>query len=120
MPRDLREVEPEQVAGDQLGEEALGRRDPDLRPGVGVDHRVGLARDRRAVGVADRQHLGPLLPGVPDRHQGVGGLAGLADRDHQRGRGSGSGRGSGTRGRARPRTGSGSSARWRTSRPSPA
>ena len=33
---------------------------------------------------------------VPDRLQGVGGLAGLADRDDQRGAGRGSGRGSGT------------------------
>ncbi len=79
----LREVEREQVAGHQLGHEALGRRDADLGAGVGVDDRVGLARDRRAVGVADREHLGALRAGVPDRHQGVGGLAGLADRDHQ-------------------------------------
>ena len=27
--------------------------------------------------------LDALLAGVPDRHQGVGGLAGLADRDDQ-------------------------------------
>ena len=80
----LREVEPEQVAGHQLGQEALGRGDADLGAGVGVDHRVGLARDRRAVGVADREHLGALPPGVADRHQRVGGLARLADRDHQR------------------------------------
>ena len=84
---DLREVEREEVAGDQLGQEALGRGDPDLRAGVGVDDAVGLARDRRAVGVADRQHLRALLAGVADRLQGVGGLAGLADRDDQRGRG---------------------------------
>ena len=87
VPRalDLGEVEREQVAGDQLGQEALGRRDADLGAGVGVDHRVGLARDGRAVGVADRQHPRPLRPGVPDRLQRVGGLAGLADRHHQRG-----------------------------------
>ena len=84
---DLRQVEPEQVAGDELGGEALRRGDPDLRAGVGVDHRVGLARDRGAVGVADREHLGALLAGVPDRHQRVGGLAGLADRHHQGGPG---------------------------------
>ena len=34
-------------------------------------HRVGLARDGRAVGVADGQHAGTLLAGVPQRHQGV-------------------------------------------------
>ncbi len=79
----LREVEAQQVAGHQLGDEALGRRDADLGAGVGVDHRVGLARDRRAVGVADRQHPRALRARVPDRHQGVGGLARLADRDDQ-------------------------------------
>ena len=83
-PLDLREVERQQVAGDQLGQEALGRRDPDLGTGVGVDDRVGLARDRRAVGVADGEHPRPLRPGVPDRLQGVGGLPRLADRDDER------------------------------------
>ena len=86
VPRalDLGEVERQQVAGDQLGQEALGRGDADLGTGVGVDHRVGLARDGRAVGVADRQHPRPLGARVPDRLQRVGGLPGLADRDHQR------------------------------------
>ena len=71
------------MGGDDLGEERLGRGDGDLRPGVGVDDRVRLARDRRAVGVADREHLRALLPGVAECHQGVHGLAALADRDHQ-------------------------------------
>ncbi len=53
-------------------------------PGAGVEHRVALARDLAAVGVADRQHLGLLLLGVPHRFERVGGLAGLRDRDHQR------------------------------------
>ena len=52
--------------------------------GAGVEHRVAFARDLAAVGVADRQHLGLLLLGVPHRFQRVGGLAGLRDRDHQR------------------------------------
>ncbi|MPM15727.1 hypothetical protein SDC9_62099 [bioreactor metagenome] len=85
-PLDLRQVETEQVAGGQLGGEALRRGDADLRAGVGVDHRVGLARDGRTVGVADGQHPGVLFAGVPDGHQGVGGLAGLGDRHHQGGR----------------------------------
>ncbi len=86
VPRALHlgEVEREQVAGHQLGQEALGRGDADLRAGVGVDHRVGLARDGGAVGVADGEHPGPLRAGVPDRLQRVRGLAGLADRHHQR------------------------------------
>ncbi len=69
-----------------MGEEALGGSDADLRPGVGVDHRVRLARDGGPVGVADRQHPGALLAGVPDGHQGVCGLPGLADGHDQGGR----------------------------------
>ena len=80
----LRQRQADQLDGGDLGQERLGRGDADLGAGVGVEHRVGLARDLRAVGVADREHLGPLLPGVPHRLQGVGRLAGLADRDHQR------------------------------------
>ena len=79
----LGEIERQQVAGHELGQEALGRGDADLRAGVGVHHRIGLPRDGRAVGVADRQHPGALGAGVPHRLQGVCGLAGLADRHHQ-------------------------------------
>ena len=81
---DLRDVQREEVAGDDLRQESLGRGDRDLRAGVRVEHGIGLARDRRAVGVADRQHPGALLAGVTDRHQGVHRLAGLADRDDER------------------------------------
>ncbi len=81
----LGQVQPDEVAGDELGQERLGGGDRDLRPGVGVEHGVGLARDGRAVGVADGQHPGPLLLGVAQRHQRVHGLAGLGDRDDQRG-----------------------------------
>ena len=80
----LRQREPDQVVGRDLGEERLGGGDADLRAGVRVEHGVGLARDLRAVGVAHGEHPGPLPAGVPDGLQGVGGLAGLADRDDQR------------------------------------
>src|ERR1039457_2595291 len=52
----LGQVEPDQVAADKLGEERLGGRDGDLRASVRVDHRVTLARDGRAVHVADAEH----------------------------------------------------------------
>ena len=80
----LRQRQADQLDRGDLGEERLGRRDPDLGAGVRVEHGIGLARDLRAVGVADGQHLGPLVAGVPHRLERVGGLAGLADRDDQR------------------------------------
>ena len=80
----LGEEQPDEVAGDDLAEERLGRGDGDLGAGVRVEHGVGLARDGRAVGVADGQDAGPLLPRVAQRHQRVHRLAGLADDDDQR------------------------------------
>ena len=57
----LGEVERHQVDRDQLGEEGLGGGDRDLGPGVGVEHRVGLARDGRAVDVGDGEDPRALL-----------------------------------------------------------
>ena len=85
MPRFCASARPDEVAGDDLAGERLRRGDPDLRAGVGVEHRVGLAGDLGAVGVADRQHAGLLLAGVADRLEGVRGLAGLGDRDDEGG-----------------------------------
>ena len=79
----LSQIEAEHIAGDQLSDQALGGGHGDLRASMGVDHGVGLTRDRGAVGIADRQYLGALLTGIPDRHQSVCGLTRLADRDHQ-------------------------------------
>ena len=79
----LRQRQPDQVVGGELGQERLGGGDTDLGPGVRVQHRVGFPRDLRAVGVADGEHPGPLPAGVPDGLQGVRGLPGLADRDDQ-------------------------------------
>ena len=101
----LREVEAEQVERGHLGDERLRRRDGDLGAGVDVEHRIRLARDGRALRVADRQRAGALLFGVLDRHQGVHGLARLADRDDEGASASAPGRGSGTRATARPSTG---------------
>ena len=52
---------------------------------MGVDDGVGLARNRRTIGIANRDDLGMLFTGVPNGHEGVGGLAGLGDR-HDQGR----------------------------------
>ena len=75
----LGQVEPQQVAGGDLGEEGLGGGHGDLRTGVGVEDGVGLAGDGRAVGVDDGQDLAALLAGVTHGLDGVHGLAGLGD-----------------------------------------
>ena len=80
----LRERKSDKVIGRDLGQERLGRRHTDLRPGAGVEHRVAFARDLAAVGVADGQHLGLLLLGVPHCLQRVGGLTRLRDGDDER------------------------------------
>ena len=79
----LGEIEAEDVAGGDLREERLGRGNGDLGPGVGVEDGVGLARDGRAVRVADAQGEGAELASVLDGHERVHGLAGLADRDDE-------------------------------------
>ena len=81
---DTADVQGEQVQRGDLGDERLGRGDRDLGAGVRVDDRVGLARDRRALRVADRQRARAALAGVLDGHERVHGLAGLADRDDER------------------------------------
>ena len=57
----LAEIHREQVEGDDLRRERLGRGDADLRPGMGVDGAVGLARGHAADHVADRDAQGALL-----------------------------------------------------------
>ena len=78
------DVQPEQVQRGDLRDERLRRGDRDLGPGVRVDDRVGLARDRRALRVADRQGARAALARVLDGHERVHGLARLADRDDER------------------------------------
>ena len=47
VPRACASARPDQVVRRHLREERLGRRDPDLGPGVGVQHGVGLPGDLR-------------------------------------------------------------------------
>eukprot|EP01135_Chromosphaera_perkinsii_P008173 Nk52_evm1s1172 gene=Nk52_evmTU1s1172 len=80
----LGQEQSQQVAGGDLTEVRLGRGHRDLGADVQVQRGIGLARDGRAAGVADRDDLRALLAGVADRHQGVHGLARLGDRHDQR------------------------------------
>ena len=66
-----------------LREEGLGGGHADLRAGVGVEHRVGFARDLGTVGITHRQHPRSLGLGVAHGLQGVGGLTGLGDGDDE-------------------------------------
>ena len=81
---DAADVQAEQVQRGDLRDERLGRGDRDLGAGVRVDDRVGLARDRGALRVADRERARAALARVLDGHERVHGLAGLADRDDER------------------------------------
>ncbi len=84
VPRACASARPDEVVRRDLRKERLRGRHADLGPGAGVEHRIALARDLAAIGVADRQHLGLLLLGVPDGLQRVGGLTGLRDGDDER------------------------------------
>ena len=66
----------------ELAREGLGRRDADLRPAARQDHGVGLARERAARDVADREHgrTGPARGA--HRAERVGRLARLRHGDH--------------------------------------
>ena len=81
--------EPAQVEGQQgqhgdLGRERLGAGDADLGAGMEVDPAVGLAGDRAADGVDDRQGRVPAALGLAEGAQRVGGLARLAEDEDQR------------------------------------
>ena len=83
----LRQIQAQQVGGDDLRDEGLGGGDRDFRARVRVQHSVGFARDAGALRVADRQYARPLFAGVAQGHQRVHCLAGLRDRDDQCARG---------------------------------
>ena len=83
----LRQIQAQQIGGDDLRDEGLGGGDRNFRARVRVEHGVGFAWDARALRVADCQHARPLFAGVAQGHQRVHGLAGLRDRDDQRARG---------------------------------
>ena len=78
------EVQGEHRQHDALRGERLGRGDADFRAGVQVDAAVGLAGDRAADDVADRQRRMPLALHLAQRGQRVGRLAALRDREQQR------------------------------------
>ena len=65
-------------------DERLRGRDRDLGAGLEEDDRVGLAGDRRADRVRDRDDRAAPLAGVARRGDRVGGLARLGDRDDER------------------------------------
>ena len=78
------EVQRQHRQHDHLGRERLGAGDADLGPGVQVDAAVGLAGDRAADGVDDRQRgMAPPL-GLAEGAQRVGRLARLAEHEDER------------------------------------
>ena len=79
-----RHCDGDQIAHDQLGAVRLGGGHGDLRAGVGVDDVIGLAGDGRAHDVDDGEGVHALALGLAQRREAVGGLAALADDDHQR------------------------------------
>src|SRR5437667_10490663 len=69
--------------GRHLGDERLAGRDRDLRTGLEEDDGGGLAGDRRAHRVGDRDDRTALLPGVAGRGDRIGGLTGLGHGDDE-------------------------------------
>ena len=68
----------------ELAGEGLHRGDADLRTGAGVDHRVGLAGERGARHVADREDAAARAARGPHGAHRVGRLTRLRDRDDER------------------------------------
>ena len=54
-PFDLGQVEPQEVGGDDLGQEGLGGCHGHLRPGMGVEHGIGFPGNCGPLGIADGQ-----------------------------------------------------------------
>ena len=77
-------MQPEEVERGDLRDERLRRRHGDLGAGVRVHDRVGLARDRGALRVADRDRARAHLTRVLHGHERVHGLARLADGHDER------------------------------------
>ena len=83
-PAQLGEAQGEQDEGHHLARERLRRRHTDLAPGAGVERAVGLAGELRVEHVADRERDGAAVARHALRGHGVGRLAGLRHRDHER------------------------------------
>src|SRR5918997_4840451 len=78
-----RQLQGQQVQGRDLGEEGLGRGDPDLRPCPGEQHGVGLPRYERALRVGYRESPPAEPSSRLDSRQGVGRLPTLGDGDDE-------------------------------------
>ena len=78
------QVERQQGQDGDLGRERLGAGDADLGAGVQVDAAVGLAGDRAADGVDDRQGRMPPPLRLAEGAQRVGRLARLAEDEDER------------------------------------
>src|SRR6266481_2973183 len=76
-----RDVDPEQVEHRELRRERFRARDGDLRTSVGIDDRIGFARDAGVDDVADRQHFRAALVRRLHCGQRVCRLTGLRDHD---------------------------------------
>ena len=82
-PRASASQSAEQIDRGDLAGEGLRGGDPDLEPGAGEEHRVGVAGRLAAHHVGDRENVGAALAGQPHRRQGVGRLARLGDADDE-------------------------------------
>ena len=78
------ELQREQREGDQAARVRLGRRHRHLWPRVHVDPSVDFPGDAAADHVDDAEHAAAAAAYLLHRHQGVDGLARLADRDVER------------------------------------
>jgi hypothetical protein len=83
-PSDLAQVKREEMQRNELRCERLGRRDPDLWPGVGVHRAIALPRRHAAHDVADGDAARAFLFRFAQRRERVGRLAGLRDDDRER------------------------------------
>ena len=78
------QVESQHGQDDHLGRKGLGAGDAHFGPGVQVDSAIGLAGNRRAHGVHDRQRGMAPPAGLAEGAQRVGGLARLAEHEDER------------------------------------
>ena len=75
------ELEREERDRHELSRERLRRGDADFDAGPGVDHAVGFSRQRAAHNVADRDRPRAVVLCLAEGGEGIGGFAGLGDRD---------------------------------------
>ena len=83
LPSHPRELDGQQVVGDELGGIRLGGRDGDLRAGERVEHIVRFAGDGAADDIDDGQGLHVVRLAFAQGFEAVGRLTGLADDDRE-------------------------------------